>query len=75
MLDPIDRFVIEKVKQKRLALGYSQAQLANELDMSHGFIGKVEGEKYLQKYSISQVNKIAKLFKCSPKDFFPEKPM
>ena len=75
MLDPIDKYVIEKVKEKRIEKGYSQSQLAFELDVSNGFIGMVESVRYEQKYSIAQINKIAKLFECSPQDFLPKKPL
>lgn len=75
MLDPIDRFAIRKVKEKRIAMGYSQARLANELDVSLSFIGMVEGKKYQHKYSLAQLNRIAKIFKCSPKDFIPDDPV
>jgi transcriptional regulator with XRE-family HTH domain len=73
VLDPIDKYAIEKVKEKRIEKGYSQSQLAFELEVSNGFIGMVESKKYAQKYSLSQLNKIAKLFGCSPKDFLPQK--
>jgi len=75
VLDPIDKYVIEKVKEKRIEKGYSQSQLAFELDVSNGFIGMVESVRYEQKYSIAQINKIAKLFECSPQDFLPKKPL
>ena len=72
---PIDKYVIKQVKKKRLERGMSQSQLAFELEVSNGFIGKVESEKYEQKYSVTQLNEIAKLFNCKLIDFFPELPL
>ena len=75
MLDAIDIYAIEKVKAKRIEKGYTQAQLAYELEVSNGFIGMVESGKYLQKYSLAQLNKIAKILDCSPREFVPEDPL
>lgn len=75
MIDAIEIFVIEKVKEKRIEKGYSQLRLAIELEVSSGFIGMVESNRYIHKYSLSQLNKIAKIFECSPRDFLPEKPL
>lgn len=68
----IEQFVIEKVKQFRLKLGISQAELAFRIDVSPGFVGKVESHRYSTKYSLNQINKLAGIFNCSPRDFFPE---
>lgn len=75
MLEPIDIFVIEKVKEKRIERGISQSQLAHTLDVSNGFIGMVESKKYLHKYSIAQLNKIAVILDCKLWDLFPEYPL
>ena len=69
----IDKYVIQQVKKRRLALGISQSQLAFELELSNGFIGRVETGTYGAKYSVSQLYDMAKLFGCSIKDFFPDK--
>lgn len=52
MKTKIDLYVITKVKEKRLEKNISQAELANELGMSVGFIGKVESPKYPSHYNI-----------------------
>jgi transcriptional regulator with XRE-family HTH domain len=57
----------------RTARGISQQQLAHYLNVSPGFIGKIEGHLYHQKYSLEQINALAGIFGCSPKDFLPEK--
>jgi len=71
----IEKYVIEKVKQKRVMLGYSQADLAHKLDVSEGFIGNIENPNYPEKYNLRHLNELAKIFKCSPKDFMPDKPL
>jgi len=70
----IDIFVIEQVKDKRLEKNMSQADLAFELGVSVGFIGKVESPKYTSHYNIKHLNELAKILKCSPQDFLPKKP-
>ena len=55
-------------------MGISQKELAYLLEMSIGFIGNIENPKYRAKYNLNHLNELAKIFKCSPKDFLPEKP-
>lgn len=69
----IEKYVIAKVKEKRIALGISQADLAYKLDVSEGFIGNIENPNYPEKYNLKHLNELAKVFKCSPKDFMPDK--
>lgn len=71
----IEEFVIEKVREHRLKLGISQAELAFRIDVSYGFIGKIESRKFSSKYNLNHINKLAKVFNCSPKDFLPETPV
>lgn len=75
MKDAIEIFVIDRVKEKRIEKGYTQLRLAIELEVSSGFIGMVESNRYSHKYSLSQLNRIAQLFECSPRDFLPEMPL
>lgn len=75
MKSPIDEYVIEKVKAKRLERGLSQSYLANELNVSVGFIGMVESPKYPNHYNLKHLNKLALILGCSPQDFIPVKPL
>lgn len=75
MKTKIDLYVIERVKEKRTEKEYSQADIANELGVSVGFIGKVESTKYPTHYNIKHLNDLAKVLKCSPQDFLPKKPL
>jgi len=68
----IEQYVINVVKNKRLEHNLTQAGLANILNVSPGFIGKVESRKYSSKYNINHINKLSKYFNCSPQDFLPK---
>ncbi len=70
---PIEQYVINSVKEKRLQKGISQKELAYMLDVSIGFIGDVENPNYRAKYNLNHLNELAKIFNCSPKDFLPER--
>lgn len=71
--DKIEQYVINRVKEMRLERNISQAELSRLLDVSEGFIGNVESKNYRAKYNLRHINAFAKIFKCSPKDFLPEK--
>lgn len=73
MKSKIDQYVIDKVKEKRLDRNLSQADLAYELGMSVGFIGKVESIRYSTHYNLKHLNDLSKILKCSPQDFLPKK--
>ncbi len=73
MVTEVDKYVIQKVKERRVKQGLSQSQLAFEIGLaSKGFIGMLESGKYGKKYSVSQLNEIAKVLECSPRDFLPK---
>jgi predicted transcriptional regulator len=72
---PIEQFIIDKVREKRIKLDISQAELARQLDVSEGFIGNVESPNFRAKYNVNHINEIAKIFKCSPRDFWPKEPI
>lgn len=65
--------VIQKVKEKRIAMNKSQEDLAAALDLSRGFIGQIESPTSASKYNLNHLNKIALELGCSPKDFIPDK--
>ena len=73
MKSEIDQYVINQVKEKRIERNLSQADLAFELGMSVGFIGKVESTRYASHYNLKHLNILSKILKCSPQDFLPKK--
>ncbi len=74
MKDKINIYVINKVREKRLEKNISQADMAFELGMSVGFIGKIESPNYPTHYNIKHLNQLARILECSPQDFLPKKP-
>ncbi|MGK4566451.1 helix-turn-helix domain-containing protein [Flavobacterium sp. 3HN19-14] len=69
----IEQHIIEKIKQMRKERDLSQLELSQKLDMNDSFISHVEAPSKRAKYNINHLNKIAEIFDCSPKDFWPEK--
>jgi len=72
---PIEQYIIDVVRDKRIQKGWSQKDLAYEMELSIGFIGNVENPKLRAKYNLNHINTLAKVFECSPKDFLPELPL
>ena len=70
----IDWHIISRVREMRATAGLGQEDIALHLEVSTGYIGHVESPNFKAKYTTVQINALAKLFKCSPKDFFPENP-
>jgi len=68
----IEQFVINTARLKRMQKNISQSELAHLLNVSPGFIGKVESPKYSSKYNLNHINRLAEIFKCSPQAFLPE---
>lgn len=71
----VDWFIVNRVRAMRTELGLTQTDIAVQLNLSVGFIGHVESPKFPAKYNTLHLNELAKLFKCSPRDFMPEKPL
>ena len=74
-LTKIEKFIIQRVKEKRQEFGFTQIILSQKLNMSDSFVGHIETPKRRAKYNINHLNMLAKIFKCSPRDFLPEKPL
>lgn len=73
MLSQIEIYVIDKIKEFRLKNKMSQAEFAFFLNVSTGFIGKIESKNLNGKYNLNHINKIAKHFNVNPQIFLPEK--
>ncbi len=71
MKSAIDRYVIDKVREKRKEQGVSQRDIAFTIGCSASFVGQVESANYDTKYTIHQLYLIAQDLGCSPADFFP----
>lgn len=75
VISKIDKYVIEKIKEKRQEADITQYDLAHQLVAPRTLISMVESGRYNRKYSLAQINEIAKILDCSIYDLFPEKPL
>jgi transcriptional regulator with XRE-family HTH domain len=78
MRSEIDQYIIDKVREIRTNRKKSQEDLAYALGFeSTGYIGAIESKspERTECYNSKHLNILAKLFNCSPKDFWPEKPL
>ncbi|MEJ5088941.1 helix-turn-helix domain-containing protein [Sphingobacterium faecium] len=67
--------IVNLVRNKRKDLNMSQAKLASLIQVSAGYIGQIEMKNSDSMYSYDQLNRLALLFNCSPKEFIPEEPI
>lgn len=70
----LEDYIIQKVKQMRIDNNLSQQELADYINVSQSFIRDCEHPKRRAKYNINHLNELAKVFKCSFSDFFPDRP-
>lgn len=74
-LAKIELYIIAEVRRMREAAGMSQMELSLKLGKGVGFIGDIEAPSKKAKYNIKHLNDIARIFGCSPRDFWPDKPL
>ena len=74
-LDEIERYVISKVREIRETKKITQEELSLSIGKNITFISQVEAPSKKAKYNVVHLNLIAKALDCSPKDFWPEKPL
>ncbi|MBN9379931.1 MAG: helix-turn-helix transcriptional regulator [Chitinophagaceae bacterium] len=76
MKSKIDIYVIDKVREMRIAHNMSQEELSIKAGFrSNGFVGQAESFKYNKRYNIQHLNSFARIFNCSPKDLLPDTPV
>lgn len=71
MKSELDKYVIARVREKRLEQGVSQRAIAFTIGRSASFVGQVESDRFTTKYTVHQLYLIAKDLGCSPAEFFP----
>ena len=71
----IESYIMKKVREKRIGFNFSPAKLTRLLNKYEGFVADVENPKVKVKYNINHINEIAKVFKCSPREFLPLNPL
>lgn len=64
--------IINRIRKLRLENRLSQSQLAEYLGISNGQFGNIESTKYAQKYTLSQLYRICKLFNMPIQHLFIE---
>lgn len=64
-----EQHVIKCCKKKRIEKEISQKELAYLLNVSIGFIGKIENPEYRAKYILNHLNKLAKILETLSKRF------
>ena len=69
----IEQYIIDQVREKRKEMGLSQIELSQRLNMSDSFVSHVETPNRRAKYNVNHLNALAKIFRCSPQEFWPEK--
>jgi transcriptional regulator with XRE-family HTH domain len=76
MRTSIQQYIIDRVREKRKAIGMSQEKLSIALGFeSQGYISKIESQNYDDHYNFDHLNEIAKIFDCSSREFWPDKPL
>lgn len=70
----IEQYVVDCVKKMRDNAGMSQREFADAINLSPGYIGDIEAGRKGAKYNLNHIYEIAKVFKCSPRDFLPDFP-
>ena len=71
----VERYAIEKVKAKRLAVKMTPGQLSRRLGIDSYFVAHVESDNYMDKYNLNHLNAIAIILHCSIKEFIPRSPL
>jgi len=64
--------IIAKVREMRMQKGFTQEYVAGLLNVGRAFVGQAESPNTPSKYNLNHLNKLAKEFECSPKDFLPD---
>ena len=67
----IELYVINKVKEYRIAAKMSQRKLCMELRLSPTYVFYAESPKYTAKYNLNHINEIAKYFDVPIASLFP----
>lgn len=71
-LTEIEQYVIDRVREKRIQAGLTQAVLSVAMDLNPKFVGSVERSSTDDKYNLNHLKKIADILGCSIREFFPE---
>jgi transcriptional regulator with XRE-family HTH domain len=69
---PIERHVINFVRQARMERHLSQSNLCDLLQVCGTFVGNVESLRHPAKYNLQHINTLAWFLEVPPADFLPK---
>lgn len=75
MKSAIKLSISQRVKEYRLAKGWSHRYLGDCLNVSHTFIIQIEDPTSDKAYNFDHINALAKIFDCKIWDLIPEYPL
>lgn len=75
MKTELEEYIISRIRDKRKEKNLTGEQLSLRLGLNNGFIAENEAPSKSTKYNIFHLNEIARILECSPKDFWPDKPI
>lgn len=72
----LDQYVIDKIREKRIALKLTQEALSIKLGFkSNGFVAAAESLRSSKKYNPIHINNAAIIFNCTLWDLIPQYPI
>jgi transcriptional regulator with XRE-family HTH domain len=74
-ISKIDKYIIDRIKKRRKKLGITGQELSFKLGKAESYISQFEGPSSGKKFNSVMINEIAKALSCSPRTFWPEKPL
>ena len=72
-ISEVEQYIIDRVKEMRIAKGLSQRDVCYLMDVSQTFIAKVENPTLRAKYNINHVYMLAEILSCEIMDILPAK--
>ncbi len=73
-ISQVEQYIIDRVKEMRVAKGLSQRDISYMMDVSQNFIAQVENPTRREKYNINHVYLLAEILKCEIMDILPPQP-
>ena len=76
MRTELDQYIINRIREKRVAIEMSQEALSEKLGFkSNSFVAAAESPRSSKKYNPIHINKAAIIFNCSLWEFIPQYPI
>ena len=76
MRTELDQYIINQIRDKRMAIKMSQEELSEKLGFkSNAFVGAAESPRSSKKYNPVHINKAALIFNCQFWDLVPQFPI